>query len=244
MVVDTGRSYPHMPGIGVHHHGKLLEIFETVATTGSAAHGPSPRPGAHGPHREAATGRVESATSARTRRRTPRTTGSSGTRPRRSCSASSSRPAPGCTCCTPRPSAVVDQLRTAKSRGQDVSAELNPWAVFLGNDWANDRAPGLVRPLLLGTGGEHGAALGGAPRRHDRPRVDRPCAPHARGEGARLDRRLEGAHGNALGAVLRALAAGRGGCGPHLARARRGRDVHRPRSDLRTDPQGPTGGRG
>ena len=27
MVVDTGRSYPHMPGIGVHDHGKLLEIM-------------------------------------------------------------------------------------------------------------------------------------------------------------------------------------------------------------------------
>ena len=34
MVVDTGRDYPHMPGIGVHHHGKLLEIFETVGPTG------------------------------------------------------------------------------------------------------------------------------------------------------------------------------------------------------------------
>ena len=34
MVVDTGRDYPHMPGIGVHDHGKLLEIFEIVATTG------------------------------------------------------------------------------------------------------------------------------------------------------------------------------------------------------------------
>ncbi len=51
MVVDTGRDYPHMPGIGVHDHGKLLEIFETVAPTGVAADGPSPRPGADGPHR-------------------------------------------------------------------------------------------------------------------------------------------------------------------------------------------------
>jgi dihydroorotase len=30
---------------------------------------------------------------------------------------------------------VVDQLRRAKAAGQDVSAELNPWALFLGNDW-------------------------------------------------------------------------------------------------------------
>ena len=34
MVVDTGRSYPHMPGIGVHDHGKLLSIFQAVQKTG------------------------------------------------------------------------------------------------------------------------------------------------------------------------------------------------------------------
>jgi dihydroorotase len=34
-------------------------------------------------------------------------------------------------------SGVIGQLRRAKDKGQDVSAELNPWAVFLGNDWAN-----------------------------------------------------------------------------------------------------------
>jgi len=30
----------------------------------------------------------------------------------------------------------VDQIRAAKERGQRVSAEVNPWALFLGNDWA------------------------------------------------------------------------------------------------------------
>ncbi len=44
---------------------------------------------------------------------------------------------------------VVDQLRRAKAAGQDVSAELNPWAVFLGNDWANIERLGLVRAVLL-----------------------------------------------------------------------------------------------
>ncbi|MGH2512395.1 MAG: dihydroorotase, partial [Candidatus Limnocylindrales bacterium] len=34
MVVDTGRSYPHMPGIGVHDHGELLRIFQAVGATG------------------------------------------------------------------------------------------------------------------------------------------------------------------------------------------------------------------
>ena len=31
MVVDTGRDYPHMPGIGVHDHGRLLEIMQHCA---------------------------------------------------------------------------------------------------------------------------------------------------------------------------------------------------------------------
>lgn len=31
MVVDTGRDYPHMPGIGVHDHGKLLRIMQRCA---------------------------------------------------------------------------------------------------------------------------------------------------------------------------------------------------------------------
>ena len=32
---------------------------------------------------------------------------------------------------------VVEMLRKARAEGQDVSAELNPWALFLGNDWNN-----------------------------------------------------------------------------------------------------------
>src|SRR5258707_1938313 len=31
MVVDTGRNYPHMPGIGVHDHCKLFEIIKACA---------------------------------------------------------------------------------------------------------------------------------------------------------------------------------------------------------------------
>jgi dihydroorotase len=34
MVKDTGRDYPHMPGIGVHNHGELFRSFEAVAKTG------------------------------------------------------------------------------------------------------------------------------------------------------------------------------------------------------------------
>src|SRR5499426_2264139 len=34
MVRDTGRDYPHMPGIGLHHHGELFRSFEAIAKTG------------------------------------------------------------------------------------------------------------------------------------------------------------------------------------------------------------------
>lgn len=34
MVVDSKRSYPHMPGLGIHDHGELLKIFEAVAASG------------------------------------------------------------------------------------------------------------------------------------------------------------------------------------------------------------------
>jgi dihydroorotase len=136
MVVDTGRDYPHMPGIGVHDHGKLLEIFEAVRPTGL-------RLMVH-PHDQELMTHIEEGFWARGERdakayakayaahdgiiwdtaaalllRLQRATG------------------------TPlhllhtQTEGVVEQLRTAKARGQDVSAELNPWALFLGNSWAN-----------------------------------------------------------------------------------------------------------
>ncbi|HEU0235671.1 MAG TPA: dihydroorotase family protein [Candidatus Limnocylindrales bacterium] len=134
MVVDTGRDYPHMPGIGVHDHGKLLEIFEAVGETGL--------PLMVHPHDQALMAHIEEGFWARGERdalayarayaaydgiiwdtavavllRLQKATG------------------------TPlhllhtQSEGVIEQLRAAKSRGQAVTAELNPWAVFLGNDW-------------------------------------------------------------------------------------------------------------
>jgi dihydroorotase len=135
MVVDTGRDYPHMPGIGVHDHGKLLEIFEAVEPTGL--------PLMVHPHDQGLMTHIEEGfwkrgerdaiayakayaahdgiiwdTAAAILLRLQKATG------------------------TPlhllhtQTEGVVDQLRAAKLRGQNVTAELNPWAVFLGNDWA------------------------------------------------------------------------------------------------------------
>lgn len=135
MVVDTGRSYPHMPGIGVHHHGKLLEIFETVGPTGV--------PLMVHPHDQELMDHIEQQYWARGERdfrayakayaahdgiiwdtaaalllRLQLATGTQ------------------LHLLHTQTKGVVDQIRAAKDRGQHVSAELNPWAVLLGNDWA------------------------------------------------------------------------------------------------------------
>jgi dihydroorotase len=136
MVVDTGRDYPHMPGIGVHDHGELMAIFETVAETGL--------PLMVHPHDQALMKHIEEGFWARGERdalayakayaahdgiiwdtaaalllRIQEATGTA------------------LHLLHTQTSGVIDQLRRAKDKGQDVSAELNPWAVFLGNDWAN-----------------------------------------------------------------------------------------------------------
>ena len=136
MVVDTGRDYPHMPGIGVHDHGDLLRIFEKVAETGL--------PLMVHPHDQALMTHIEEGfwergerdalayakayaahdgiiwdTAAALLLRIQKSTGTS------------------LHLLHTQTQGVVDQLRRAKAAGQDVSAELNPWALFLGNDWAN-----------------------------------------------------------------------------------------------------------
>jgi len=135
MVVDTGRDYPHMPGIGVHDHGKIMAIMEACA----AANVPLM---VH-PHDQALMDHIEKAYWARGERdalayakayaandgviwdtaiqtllRLQRATGvhlhllhiqTSGS---------------------------VELIREAKRRGQKVTCEVNPWALFLGCDWS------------------------------------------------------------------------------------------------------------
>lgn len=136
MVVDTGRDYPHMPGIGVHDHGELLRIFERVGETGL--------PLMVHPHDQALMTAIEERFWERGERdfrayarayaahdgiiwdaaaalllRLQRAT---GTRLHM---------------LHTQTQGVIAQLRAAKAAGQAVTAEMNPWAVFLGNDWAN-----------------------------------------------------------------------------------------------------------
>lgn len=136
MVVDTGRDYPHMPGIGVHDHGELMAIMEACVDADiplmvhphdqslmdhierqfwkrgerDAAAYARAYASHDGVVWETAIGtliRMQKATGVRLHLLHIQTSGS------------------------------VDMIRSAKHAGQAITAEINPWALFLGNDWTN-----------------------------------------------------------------------------------------------------------
>ena len=136
MVVDTGRSYPHMPGIGLHEHGELYKRMQAVKKTGL--------PLMIHPHDQSLMDAIEQEYWARGERdfrayarayahddgviwdtavgmllRLQEATGVRlhllHTQTRR----------------------VVEMLRAAKAAAQTVTAEVNPWCFWLDNDWAN-----------------------------------------------------------------------------------------------------------
>jgi len=136
MVVDTGRSYPHMPGIGLHEHGELYKRMQAIKKTGlplmvhphdqSLMDAIEKEYWAKGERDfrayakayaqddgviwDTAVGvlmRLQAATGVRLHLLHTQTTG------------------------------VVAMLRAAKAAGQTVSAEVNPWCFWLDNDWKN-----------------------------------------------------------------------------------------------------------
>lgn len=136
MVVDTGRDYPHMPGIGVHDHGQLMAVMEACAAADiplmihphdqslmthieqgfwdrgerdalAYAKAYAAHDGLIWETAIAFLLRLQAATGVHLHLLHLQTEGS------------------------------VDLLRRAKDRGQRVTAEINPWALFLGNDWKN-----------------------------------------------------------------------------------------------------------
>ncbi len=146
MVRDTGRDYPHMPGIGLHHHGELFRCFEAVAKTGLPLmihpHDQdlmdviekrywdmgdrSPQAYAKA-YREfdgiiwdtaiATILRMQKATGVRLHILHMSTPGG------------------------------LEMVRRAKEEGRPVTCEVNPWALFLGNSWDNIEKLG---PYCLG----------------------------------------------------------------------------------------------
>lgn len=136
MVGDTGRPYPHMPSIGLHEHGALYRAFKAVKATGL--------PVMVHPHDQSLMDVIEREYWSRGERdfrayarayasddgmiwdtavavllRLQEATGVRlhllHTQTRR----------------------VVEMVKSAKAEGRPVSAEVNPWCFWLGNDWAN-----------------------------------------------------------------------------------------------------------
>lgn len=134
MIADTGRDYPHIPGIGVHDHGRLLEIAEAVAETG--------RPLMVHPHDQDLMRVIENRfwdRGERDHRAYAKAFASyegmvwdSATSFLVRLAEASGVKMHVLHVKTPRMVAII---REAKQRGVDVSAELNPVAVFLCNDW-------------------------------------------------------------------------------------------------------------
>jgi dihydroorotase (multifunctional complex type) len=157
MVKDTGRDYPHMPGIGLHHHGELFRCFETVAKTGL--------PLMVHPHDQDLMDVIEQRywqrgdrspqayakayrdfdgiiwdTAIATLLRFQKATGA------RLHILHMSTPG------------ALEMARRAKEEGCAVTCEINPWALFLGNSWENIEKLG---PYCLGfwVPEEHSEAL-------------------------------------------------------------------------------------
>lgn len=135
MVVDTGRSYPHMPGIGIHDHGKLLEIMKACAEVNV--------PLMVHPHDQALMDVIEQEFWKRGER--------DALAYARAYAAGDGviwETAIGVLLRLQRASGVhlhilhtqtagsVDLIRRAKDAGQRVTCEINPWALFLGCEWA------------------------------------------------------------------------------------------------------------
>ncbi len=136
MVVDTGRDYPHMPGIGVHDHGKLFKMFQGIQKTGL--------PLMIHPHDQALMTVIEEDYWAR------------GEKDFRAYAKAYSSydgviwdSAVSTLLQLQRASGVhlhilhlqtrrcVEMIRAARAEGRAVTSEVNPWTLWLGNDCAN-----------------------------------------------------------------------------------------------------------
>ena len=135
MVVDTGRNYPHMPGIGVHDHGKILEIMQACAAVNV--------PLMVHPHDQALMDVIEKKFWEKGERDALAYAKAYAAYDGviwESAIATLLRlqKASGCHLhvLLTQTTGSVELIRQAKKNGQRVTCEMNPWAVFLGCDWS------------------------------------------------------------------------------------------------------------
>jgi dihydroorotase len=132
MVVDTGRTYPHPAGTGIHDHGHLLEMFEDVAETGRVfmVH----------PHDQAIMDLVEQRfwnEGDRSPAAYAKTLAAYDGLIWDTATATLLRLAEATDCrlhiVHAQTSRSIEMIRQAKERGVRVTAEVNHWALFLGS---------------------------------------------------------------------------------------------------------------
>jgi dihydroorotase (multifunctional complex type) len=157
MVKDTGRDYPHMPGIGLHNHGDLFRSFEAVAKTGL--------PLMVHPHDQDLMDVIEQRYWQRGDR-SPQ----AYAKAYREFDGIIWDTAIATILCFQKATGVklhilhmstpgaLEMVRRAKGEGRPVTCEVNPWALFLGNSWENIEKLG---PYCLGfwVPEEHAEAL-------------------------------------------------------------------------------------
>ena len=132
MVVDAARSYPHMPGLGVHKHDDILRIMEAVGATG--------RPLMVHPNDQALLGLIEKAhfeankmdpeSYAKAEWMYDGAVWNSGVATLIELNRAVGGPLHVLHMMSER---TVDLIRKAKSDGQDVTAEVNAFALFHSN---------------------------------------------------------------------------------------------------------------
>ncbi|WP_341989666.1 dihydroorotase family protein [Azorhizobium sp. AG788] len=135
MVVDTGRSYPHMPGIGVHDHGRILEIMTACAAQDV--------PLMVHPHDQALMDVIEKEFWERGERDALAYAKAYAAHDGviwETAIATLLRlqKAAGCHLhiLHTQTAGSVQLIREAKAAGQKVTCEINPWALFLGCEWS------------------------------------------------------------------------------------------------------------
>ena len=189
MVKDTGRDYPHMPGIGINNNGELFKCFEAVGNTGL--------PLMVHPHDQDLMDEIEGRYWKK-EDRSPQAY------------AKAYRDYDGIIWDTAMATLFrmqkalgaqlhilhmttpegIAMLRRAKDEGRPCSCEVNPWAMFLGT-WENVEKMG---PYCLGfwvPPAHVNGLVGSDQRRHHRHDRHRPRAAYERRERSRLDRYVE-----------------------------------------------------
>ncbi|WP_337998212.1 dihydroorotase family protein [Oleispirillum naphthae] len=135
MVVDSGRPYPHMSGIGVHEHGRLFRIMKECARLG--------HPLMVHPHDQSLMTAIEEEFWARGERDCLAYAKAYAAHDGLLWDSSVAlllRLAKAADChlhiLHVQTEGTVKMIRQAKAEGQKVTCEINPWAIFLGCDWA------------------------------------------------------------------------------------------------------------